>query len=82
MQKLCCVRTRQHPLAVWSHKFVLSSTTHISTNSHPFLVGIVSTCPSTPERNVQAHQVCIVNKRLWTQIQTDQEHKKMGIESI
>ena len=42
MQKLCCVRTRQHPLPVWSHKFVLSSTTHISTNSHPFLVGIVS----------------------------------------
>ena len=41
MQKLCCVRTRQHPLPVWSHKFVLSSTTHISTNSHPFLVGIV-----------------------------------------
>ena len=42
MQKLCCVHTRQHPLPVWSHKFVLSSTTHISTNSHPFLVGIVS----------------------------------------
>ena len=42
MQKLCCVRTRQHPLPVWSHKFVLSSTTHIATNSHPFLVGIVS----------------------------------------
>ena len=30
MQKLCCVRTRQHPLPVWSHKFVLSSPTHIS----------------------------------------------------
>ena len=42
MQKLCCVRTKQHPLPVWSHKFVLSSTTHISTNSYPFLVGIVS----------------------------------------
>ena len=42
MQKLCCVRTRQHPLPVWSHKFVLSSTTHISTNSRPFLVGSVS----------------------------------------
>ena len=39
MQKLCCVRTRQHPLPVWSHKFVLSSTTHISTNSHPFFGG-------------------------------------------
>ena len=23
MQKLCCVRTKQHPLPVWSHKFVL-----------------------------------------------------------
>ena len=42
MQKLCCVRTRQHPLPVWSHKFVLSSPTHISANSRPFLVGIVS----------------------------------------
>ena len=42
MQKLCCVRTRQHPLPVWSHKFVLSSLTHFSPNSHPFLVGIVS----------------------------------------
>ena len=42
MQKLCCVRTRQHPLPVWSHKFVISSPTHISTNSRPFLVGIVS----------------------------------------
>ena len=41
---MCCVRTRQHPLPVWSHKFVLSSTTHISANSHPFLVGIVSLC--------------------------------------
>ena len=38
MQKLCCVCTRQHPLPVWSHKFVLSSTTHISTNSHPQLL--------------------------------------------
>ena len=42
MQKLCCVRTRQHPLPVWSHKFVISSPTHFSTNSRPFLVGIVS----------------------------------------
>ena len=39
------------------------------------------TWPSTLERNVQAHQVCIVHKRLWTKIQTDQEHKKMGTES-
>ena len=36
MQKLCCVRTRQHPLPVWSHKFVISSLTHFSINSHPF----------------------------------------------
>ena len=42
MQKLCCVHTRQHPLPVWSHKFVLSSLTHFSTNSRPFLMGIVS----------------------------------------
>ena len=42
MQKLCCVCTRQHPLPVWSHKFVTSSLTHFSTNSRPFLVGIVS----------------------------------------
>ena len=39
------------------------------------------TCPSTLERNVQAHQICIVNKRLLTKIQTDQEHKKMGTKS-
>ena len=40
MQKLCCVRTRQHSLPVW----IISSQTHhhISTNSQPFLVGIVS----------------------------------------
>ena len=42
MQKLCCVRTRQHPLPVWSHKFVIGSLTHFSINSRPFLVGIVS----------------------------------------
>ena len=42
MQKLCCVCTRQHPLPVWSHKSVISSLTHFSTNSHPFSVGIVS----------------------------------------
>ena len=42
MQKLCCVCTRQHPLPVWSHKFVISSLTHFSTNPHPFSVGIVS----------------------------------------
>ena len=42
MQKLCCVRTRQHSLPVWSEKFVPTLLTHISPNSHPFLVGIVS----------------------------------------
>ena len=31
-------------------------------------------------KNVQAHQVCIVYQRLWTEIQTDQKYKKMGIE--
>ena len=55
MQKLCCVRTKQHPLPVWSHKFVLSSTTHISTNSHPFLVGIVSDS-QVSSLNSQAHR--------------------------
>ena len=40
MQKLCCVRTRQHSLPVW---IILSQVHHrISTNSQPFLVGIVS----------------------------------------
>ena len=39
------------------------------------------TSPSTLEGNVQTHQVCIVNKRLWTEIQTNQEHKVMGTES-
>ena len=40
MQKLCCVCTRQHSLPVW----IISSQVHhrISTNSQPFLVGIVS----------------------------------------
>ena len=40
MQKLCCVRTRQHSLPVW----IISSQVHhrISTNSQPFVVGIVS----------------------------------------
>ena len=46
---MCCVHTRQHPLPVWSHKFVLSSLTHFSTNSHPFLVGIVSNIPRRHE---------------------------------
>ena len=37
---MCCVRTRQHSLPVW----IISSQVHqcISTNSQPFLVGIVS----------------------------------------
>ena len=35
-------------------KFVLSSTTHISTNSHPFLVGIVSRGPNIGGR-AEAH---------------------------
>ena len=36
----CCVRTIQQPLPVWI--IVTSLPTHISINSHPFLVGIVS----------------------------------------
>ena len=40
MQKLCCVRTIQQPLPVWI--IVTSLPTHISINSHPFPVGIVS----------------------------------------
>ena len=40
MQKLCCVRTRQHSLPVW---IILSQIHHrISTKSQLFLVGIVS----------------------------------------
>ena len=47
MQKLCCVCTRQHSLPVW----IISSQVHhrISTNSQPFLVGIVSTVQGYPE---------------------------------
>ena len=37
--------------------------------------------PAPAHLNVQAHQVFTVNKRLWTEIQTDQEHKKMGTEN-
>ena len=47
MQKLCCVRTIQQPLPVWI--IVTSLPTHISINSHPFLVGIVSTIDDPPE---------------------------------
>ena len=49
MQKLCCVRTRQHSLPVW---IILSQSHHrISTNSQPFSVGIVSQRKSTKQRN-------------------------------
>ena len=41
MQKLCCVRTRQQFSASLDY-FVTSLLTHISINSQPFLVGIVS----------------------------------------
>ena len=47
MQKLCCVCTIQQPLPVWI--IVTSLPTHISINSHPFLVGIVSTIDDPPE---------------------------------
>ena len=43
MQKLCCVRTIQQPLPVWI--IVTSLPTHISINSHPFPMGIVSDPP-------------------------------------
>ena len=42
MQKLCCVHTIQQPLPV--RIIVTSLPTHISINSHPFPVGIVSGC--------------------------------------
>ena len=43
MQKLCCVRTRQQfSASLVIHKFVPTLLTHISINSHPFLVGIAS----------------------------------------
>ena len=65
MQKLCCVRTRQHPLPVWSHKFVLSSTTHISTNSHPFLVGIVSPLGGTKNPLTHYGELTLEHLRAW-----------------
>ena len=71
MQKLCCVRTRQHPLPVWSHKFVLSSTTHISTNSRPILVGIVSmahTCPDDRQSSPSSSTVTATSYIQVTQI--------------
>ena len=43
MQKLCCVRTRQQfSASLVIQKFVPTLLTHISPNSRPFLVGIVS----------------------------------------
>ena len=43
MQKLCCVRTRrQFSASLVIQKFVPTLLTHLSPNSHPFLVGIVS----------------------------------------
>ena len=43
MQKLCCVRTRQQfSASLVIHKFVPTLLTHLSPNSRPFLVGIVS----------------------------------------
>ena len=40
MQKLCCVRTRQQYSASWD--YFITAYHHISINSQPFLVGIVS----------------------------------------
>ena len=53
MQKLCCVRTRQRSLQVW----IISSQVHhrISTNSQPFLMGIVSkTKKENPKKSKQS----------------------------
>ena len=49
MQKLCCVCTRQQFSASLVLYFVTSSLTHISTNSQPILVGIVSMDRKSPE---------------------------------
>ena len=56
MQKLCCVRTRQHSLPVW----IISSQVHhrISTNSQPFSVGIVSGT-FTSNQEIQLEQVML-----------------------
>ena len=42
MQKLCCVRTRQHPLPVWSHNLSLTNLLISPSILNHFLVGIVS----------------------------------------
>ena len=54
MQKLCCVCTRQHSLPVW----IISSQVHhrISTNSQPFLVGIVSGSDEYEQQPFQEQQ--------------------------
>ena len=58
MQKLCCVHTRQHSLPVW---IILSQVHHrISTNSQPFLVGIVSHTINTISPSVcQTHDTSV-----------------------
>ena len=68
MQKLCCVCTRQHPLPVWSHKFVISSLTHFSINSRPFLVGIVSIALtiSTKNKSIKAFPQTFTVLSFWT----------------
>ena len=54
MQKLCCVRTIQKPLPVWI--IVTSLPTHISINSHPFPVGIVSHRASIKQKVIDVSQ--------------------------
>ena len=48
MQKLCCVCTIQQPLPDWI--IVTSLPNHISINSRPFPVGIVSVIHTTPRK--------------------------------
>ena len=49
-------------------KFVLSSTTHISTNSHPFLVGIVSLSSNVSQRFHYQSKPSQCGWRLWNKL--------------
>ena len=78
------VNTEDHDIQKWSRDTPISDQTqqtrHLQSSKRT-IKDYGCTSPSTFERNVQAYQVCTVHKRLWTEIQTDQEHKKMGTES-
>ena len=66
MQKLCCVRTRQHSLPVW----IISSQVHhrISTNSQPFLVGIVSLQTDMGKTIVRRHLTNTDAQSVWREL--------------